>query len=55
MSERHDEPQHDQPQGPIDPRGPGGPDAPPPPGGPQRTDTPAPGAVPGSDDEGDDG
>ena len=33
--------EHDTPQGPTDPHGPGGADAPAPPGGPQRTDTPA--------------
>ena len=37
----------DQPQGPVDPHGPGGIDAPAPPGGPQRTDAPAGPTSPG--------
>ena len=37
----------DQPQGPVDPHGPGGSDAPAPPGGPQRTDAPAGPTSPG--------
>jgi hypothetical protein len=37
----------DQPQGPVDPHGPGGIDAPAPPGGPQRTDAPAGPTTPG--------